>query len=807
MSIMPTVVKIQYRFRRRPLAILSAGLLVALTCFGGCGRQDSAQRARHYADQSDAQYQRAIKLYQKAIGEGIDTDRLHFELGCLYYRNGDFSPAVEELLKSSHPLSKRFLALSFYRLGRYSDALEVFEHTPRDDDDEYLYYYGLTCEKLNLFDQALKAYKKITATSFLTKAAERIGRIEKDISSGSIDDTSPEIAELLRNAPSETDYPQAGALILLAEEEVEVSPQDNQITTLHYLIKILNERGKEDFSESHIDYDSTYEKVELQYARTIRPDGRVVEVGSRHMRDVSRYLNFPLYSNARVHIISFPEITEGAVVEYKVKIYRSQLINKKDFVLSYPLQAGEPIITQAFCIGLPQERGLYIKPINERYNTFGARLKPKVENRDGRTTYRWRFENTPQIIPETNMPPQVEINPALLVSTFQGWQDVYDWWWHLAQDKIKADGGIQEKVRELIGQETGEEARARAIYNFCAQKIRYVAVEYGQAGYEPHRAEDIFRNKYGDCKDQAILLVTMLKEAGIAAWPVLIPTKEYYSLQEDFPSALFNHCIAAAVVEGEVIFMDPTAETCAFGDLPVDDQDRQVLVVKEDGWQIQRTPIFAAEHNLVHQALAIRVNSDESIRAEKTVLTRGMYDQAQRYWLLYTPPELIEESLKEKIQDVSVGARLIEHRITNAETLDKPIELRYSFSGPEYFVTAGSLRILPTLVSLDASIVAKDERTYPIDLGVLDVKETFFDIEFPGDFTITYVPADFRQESPWLLLETAYGKSTGRITLRQKMVVKKQLITQEEYPAFKAFFEGLAKHTKQRVVLQRLDKR
>jgi hypothetical protein len=566
----------------------------------------------------------------------------------------------------------------------------------------------------------------------------------------------------------------------------------------------LNERGKEGFSETAIDYDSTYEKVELEYARTIKPDGAVVEVGSRHIRDVSKYLNFPLYSNARVFIISFPEIVEGAAIEYKVKIYRNQLINKKDFVLNYPVQSSEPILSARFVARLPKAMPLQIKLLNEQYNTFGATLMPqKVEDGNYRV-YTWDFKDIPQIVPESNMPADVEINPTILLSTFTRWEDVHQWWWELARDKIQRGKVIQDKAKELTQGLSSEEEKVRAIYNFCAQKIRYVAVEYGQAGYEPHQAEDILKNKYGDCKDQAVLLVALLKEAGIPAGLTLIATDGYYNLHDDFPTVLFNHCIAVAFLQDSMVFLDPTAETCSFGDLPGPDQGRRVLVFKPDGFSLESTPFYPAEHNLLKQLVTMKVNLDETIRAERSVIARGQYEQAQRYWLLYTPPEIVAERLKEKIQEISIGATLTKYNIENLNNLNKPVMLSYVFQGPEYFSQAGTLRIMPQLSGVDTSLVAKDTRRYPIDLKILDLSQTVFEIGIPENFVIKYMPTPVREENPWFGFSAEYLKKENAIYFSQSLTIKKAKISEGEYPEFKKLYESLAKKIKQRVILEKI---
>lgn len=777
-------------------------LLIFALALSGCVKKNEVEQARGYAAVSKDYYRRALSVYQDLIVKGKDPDRLHFELGELYYNQGQWKQAIEEFKKTNMLSAKKLLAISHYRAGNFTDALEAF-NKEANPDEEYLYYQGLTCEKLNLFDQAIGIYKKIKSKAFSQMASQRLNIIEKTSKGMSIKDIDPQVSRVLESAPAEAQYPQAGAFILFCDEKIEVTPQNTQVSSLHYIVKILNERGKENFSESHIDYDSTYERVELEYARTIKPDGTVAQVGTRHIRDVSKYLNFPLYSNARVYIISFPEIAEGSSIEYKVKIYRSQLVNKKDFVIVYPLQTQEPVIAANFSISLPQGRQLYFKTINDRYNDFAANLKPKIESQKERVIYSWQFKNIPQIIPESNMPADVEINPAMLASTFSSWQEIYNWWWKLAQDKIKADGPIQEKVRELLKDQKSEEQRLRAIYNFCAQKIRYVAVEYGQAGYEPHNAGDVFNNKYGDCKDKAILLVTMLKEANFTAWPVLIPTRECYNLSKDFPSMVFDHCIAAIALKGQIIFLDPTAETCAFGDLPAGDQDRQALIIKENGFDIQNTPLYPAEHNLINQCLKIRINRDETIAAQRNVFSFGVYDQAQRYWMLYTPPELIQESLKEKIQSVSIGAALESYNIQNLNNLNIPVVLNYVFRGTEYFTAAGKVRIMPQLAGLDTSIVAKDKRKYPIQLPVLDIKESTYEAVIPDNFSVNYMPPGVSQDSPWMKFIVEYNQKDNKIYFTQKMELKKNVISQEDYPAFKALFENVAKKIKQRVILDK----
>lgn len=773
-------------------------IMLFLLLFSGCSSNTETQ-ARKLISQSQENYGQAVTIYKKLIEESNDPVKIHLKLGKLYYEHGEFVLAVDELKNLDLSEAKKILGISFYRLGSFTDALEIFNKAGFIDDEAF-YYHGLTCEELNLFDRSLSIYEKIKDPIFKGLALSRKENINKESSNGHISEISPQTAAIINKAPDASFYPQAGAMILSSSEEIEIKNDLTMRSRMHYTVKILNERGKEDFSEAQVDYDSTYEKVELVFARVIRPDGTVVEVGSKHLRDVSKYMNFPLYSNARVFIISFPEITENAVIEYEVEVSRSQLINKKDFMLNYPLQGSEPIISADFVLKIPKEMKAAFKYHNQEYNNFNADLTPKIKEDEMYLTYRWGFVDIPQIVPETNMPPGVEINTAIMLSTFSSWDEIYKWWWALAKDKIKPDTAISEKVSQLVTNKENDEEKIRAIYNFCAQKIRYVAVEYGDAGYEPHKATDIFRNKYGDCKDQAILLVTMLRDAGFAAYPVLIATRQYYNLDSQFPSMLFNHCIAVVLVGTEFVFMDPTAETTSFRDLPVDDQDRRVLLIKDEGYEIKDIPMFPGEHNSFINNISLSIEKDESVNGAKIISTNGLYAQAQRYWLLYTPPEIIEETIKERLQEVSVGAALIDYELKNQDNLNKPVELRYRFKGPEYLTAAGDMRIMPQLSNFNAALVAKDKRRYPIDLGALDLKETKIEINIPEDFMVKYLPGDIEEDTPWFNFRINYQVEGKKVIFKETSLIKKYKISLQEYRAFKEAFQKLAKNVKQRIV-------
>ncbi|MFH1622645.1 MAG: DUF3857 domain-containing protein [Candidatus Omnitrophota bacterium] len=773
-----------------------------ISCSQPLGSQEKLKKADFYASQGQEYIQTSINLYKELIKEEEQPklkEDMKIKLGDLYLDIGKYKEAVDCFLNLDSNEAKKKLAIAYFKNSQQSDALAQFQRLGELNDGEYLYFYGQALEKHNLYDKALEIYSLIPGQAAnYTKAQERINAI--NLSEDKL--LSENINEILESAPNQSDYPNAGAVVLLAEESFEMFEDNTAVFDMHYIVKILNDRGKEDYSELHIGYDSTFEDVQLDYARTIKPDGSAVYVGDKSIRDVSIYLNFPLYSNARARIISMPEVSEGAVIEYRAKILRKQLVNKKDFRLEYGVQDVDPIKTAKFQIKIPKDRDFSYKIINSQYNTFSANLEPEKEIIDNKKIFSWHMENIPEMLPEPNMPPTSRINPIIMMSTFKSWQDIYAWWYDLYKDKIKIDKNIQDKITELTEDLNSPLDKLRAIHNFCAQDIRYVAIEYGQAGYEPHEAIDVFKNKYGDCKDQAILLIAMLRHIGIDAYPVLIGKYDHINLNEDFPSIPFDHCIAVVNFEGEWIFMDPTAKTVPFRNLPGSDQDRMVFVVLDDGYKIVTTPLFESQNNSSQTIMQIKIKEDHSIYVKRKVNTGGVFEHGQRYWLQFTKPELIKDTLVATANGLAPGAKLIKHNIENAEDLDKDVILEYEFQAPEYLSKAGTSRLLPQYGEIDISPITKDKRNYPIEYPVPFETNFTMEIELPTNLSLKFFPENINVDSKWFKFENIYSQKDNKIIFSEKYKLKERIVSLQEYLEYKHLVEDIARKTNQRIILE-----
>src|SRR5262249_38902081 len=146
------------------------------------------------------------------------------------------------------------------------------------------------------------------------------------------------------------------------------------------------------------------------------------------------------------------------------------------------------------------------------------------------------------------------------VSSISAWQDIATWFQGLEKPQAEPNEAIRETVKQLTADKKTDEEKARAIYDWVANRVRYVGVEIGMSAFRPHAAADVHKNLYGDCKDKATLLISMLGLAGIKAHPVLLKAEERRPVSQGLPSLnAFNHCIALADVGGKEVWLDATA--------------------------------------------------------------------------------------------------------------------------------------------------------------------------------------------------------------------------------------------------------
>ena len=743
-------------------------------------------------------YKKETAYYEGLINKNPKDIAIRIKLAQIYYDFKDFEKAITLLKNETDVRAKIMLAKSYANLKEYSHALDIFEQVGEPEDNEYMYLYATTLESKNLYPKAVIIYKKVKG-EFEKQAGQRILKIGIKVEEGLPQFISTLLKEEQKFLSS---IDKEEAVVLLVDEDTEIKDDNTSVTSVHVVEKVLKEKGK-DLAEVEIGYDSTYERVELEYARTITPSGKVVYAGAENIRDVSKYLNFPLYSNAKALIVSMPSVDVGAIIEYKLKLYSSKLITNNKFSFIYSLREAFPLARANFTLTVPKKDKVELRFFNEAY-TKGINLNPTKKETEKSVIYSWKFKEVDPIIPEEPMPSISIVNPAIGISDFSSWEEIYKWWHGLYKDKIALNKEVKDFTAVLIKGAKGDYEKAKRIYDFCSRNIRYVAVEYGESGYEPHYANDIFVNRYGDCKDKAILLVAMMKEAGLKAYPVLIPTRDIYQMQKDFPSVNFNHAIAVLDYEGKFIFMDATASTVSFSDIPLGDQERNVLVILDDKYEIVTTPALNA--NNVTYELQIDIDKNEDAIINRKVTASGFLAAFQRYYLKYTHPDIIKADIQKRMVQISPFSKLIDYTTSDMNDFDKEAFLQYLFSAKKVLNPADGLRILPFFddIDLNPSYAGKEQRSFPIEFEGIFKKISKIKINLPENLQVKFLPKTKELTTPWFKFKSICSQNKNSIEIYREFNIIKRFVAPGEYKEFKKNMEEAFYLLKEEAILERI---
>ncbi len=370
-------------------------------------------------------------------------------------------------------------------------------------------------------------------------------------------------------------FPDSGALILEDHARVDVYPRESHSFSEYSrrtVIHILDSRGLR-FANVILPYDAEAEVTGIR-ARAVCADGRVLTLEPSEVFDTNHHPETVFFSDTRAKRFTVPGVEPGCFVEieWSLAVGHFTFWNRWDF------QADVPVGSSSFTVRCPSDWPL-------RWKSYGIDVQPEVEAtaKGVKADHVWRAADVPPYRPEPGMPSD-EGPMRMLVSPagMKSWDDAAAWLESLFGERMTAGRGIREQVRSRTADST---ETLKAMFEFVRDRIRYVAIEIGTGGYQPHFAESVLRRRYGDCKDMAVLLAAAGREAGWTVYPALLATADSGVLDTSLVSpAQFNHAVAVAVgPDSALIWMDATEKTCPFGDLPWVDRNVLALVLKGDG--------------------------------------------------------------------------------------------------------------------------------------------------------------------------------------------------------------------------------
>jgi transglutaminase-like putative cysteine protease len=444
-------------------------------------------------------------------------------------------------------------------------------------------------------------------------------------------------------------------------------------------VKVLTEKGKRDNRTLTMSFMLPYTTVAVPKLEVIKPDGETVPVdvvaNSKESIDDSQMAANIYDPNMRVMQVNIPSLDIGDMVHSVERQTIERPIIPGQFSEENVFEGPGFIWHITYEVYAPANRPLKrIALRDEVPGTVTASTQPETNNA---IVYRWEVNNVPRMFDEASMPPYEMVLQRLFVSTLPDWEAVSKWYWNLSQSHLEATTPeMKQTVKELTAGAKTDMDRIKALFYYVSNKIRYMGItpEKDRPGFEPHDVCITFDKKYGVCRDKAALLVSMLRLAGLNAYPVLVSVGTHKDAEVPDPD--FNHAIVGVELEkGHIVLMDPTDENTREL-LPAQDRNQSYLVCRPDGDTIRLSPIQPPEENLMTIKTTGVLDADGMIEGKSELSFQGINDDAYRNAFSHMKPDDERRFFEQRLQQAVPGLRLKSLKLVPADMSDVSTGLR-----------------------------------------------------------------------------------------------------------------------------------
>ena len=338
---------------------------------------------------------------------------------------------------------------------------------------------------------------------------------------------------------------------------------------------VLTPSAVQNASELELDFDPSFERLTLHDVVILRNGKRIEAMDVDEVRVIEKEddADDRIYDGERTALIFLKDVRPGDVIDYSWSIDGENPLLDGRYTGEYDLSVSVPTKLVRHRLLWPTGRPLQWRGGDPAITTLGSEQVFVWERRDMRA-----------LDVEDQIPSWYEPWETVQVTEFASWSEVAQWADTMFQLDARSIDDVKKLVAKISAENPTRDARITAAIRFVQDEVRYLGIEMGRNSHEPHQPWETLEQRWGDCKDKTLLLVALLRELGLEAYPALVNTRLQHRLEEKLPSPfLFDHVITNVVDHGHVYWVDGTVGdqggTLATLETPLEER---ALVVRPD---------------------------------------------------------------------------------------------------------------------------------------------------------------------------------------------------------------------------------
>ena len=574
----------------------------------------------------------------------------------------------------------------------------------------------------------------------------------------------------------------------------------------HRVITIFNKTGLQDIN-AYTSY-SNNERVKDISATIYNALGLEIEkFKKRDFKDVSAVDNGTLYSDNRV-----------LYMEYTPTTYPFTVVFDKETESK----------SSAFIPAWRPMEGFYSSTQNSKYTIlFDSNNKPsfKLYNFDGitynldetETSMTFSVNEEPSILYEKYAPTYSQMIPyarfALADFALEGYQGKANTWeefgrWmdtDLIQDSNDLDDDTKAFIKNLVASKTTDEEKARAIYQYVQDKVRYIGIQIEIGGWRPMKASQVNALGYGDCKALTLYTKSLMDAVGLSSYYTIVYSDETKKdIDEELLAVQGNHAILGVELDNDITWLECTSQQTPFGYIGNSTDDRQVLMIKDNAGVFKRTKAYSIEENKRVLKATVKVDLDKSISGTATQTSEGIY-YGEKLWLETYDSNKIENYYKSIWSHVNRLA--VDEIILNNDRNTINYEENINFSALNYTITAGKDIILkPNIFSNHSDDLPSryEDRQQPFVVSRSKQELNAVTFQLPEGYTITTLPEAETLITPFATFKMSFKKGTENTMIYEShLIFNEGVYDATSYEAYREFYKTLIKLENQKILISK----
>lgn len=348
--------------------------------------------------------------------------------------------------------------------------------------------------------------------------------------------------------------------------------------------------------------------------------------------------------------------------------------------------------------------------------------------------------------------------------------------------------------------------KAKLIFYWVQDNIKYVAFEDGYEGFIPRSAEKVMTRKYGDCKDMANLTTQLLKAANIKAYLSWVGTRSIPYSYYDVPSAISdNHMICTAEIDGKYYFLDAT-DYLAF-DFPSEFiLSKEVLIGKDEkNFEIVKIPYVSYDRNTINESLRLSIN-EHTLKGLGDVELSGYYAFEMTQRTIFSNKENEKKIMLGYLAKGSDKFNLADYNLLNFDNREKNNIIEYTFTIPDYVKIFNDKLYVNLNLSTPYSKmdIDKDSKLYAMLLGKhsrIVIKNT---LEIPDGYNATYIPDAAIIDHDQFGFKVNYTLENGKVIYTFEMYIKTLKIEPTDFENWNKLIKALNLSYKKSIELTKI---